>query len=559
MYLTVRQIMDIGPLQRSRIISGMGGLDNIVKTVTVMDVPNIENWLKGNEFVLTNVFAIKDDIVAQKQLIKVLKLKNVAALGIKLKSYIETVPNEMIQLSNELNIPIIELPADCSWRDIIDPVLHRIVNENYKVLEKSLAVHNRLMKILLQEGGLEVLCNSIKELITAPVAIVDSLFKPMAKSRDDEWEFVFKELLNNGNIINHLKKKQDVKSNFVFYSFASNKLNKLGIKVCLVRIEHDNFLLGYLAVLLKIDVESLKEDDIVTLERACIMAALEIIKQRNIQKVSRKFFNEFLGELLEGKLTSLEEIHQRAHFLGVRMYDRYAVILVNTSIYKNYYKQIGRLKKNEFTLDSLKDSVIKEITNRINILKDALIYDRGDYIAILLPQTEAITSRLSGIITELKNILVFYLKNVKIGIGEWKDLLRINESYIDAYYALKVALNDPDNDIVYFNDLGILKFFIKNSGDLDTRHIREIYDRTLKPLADYDTKNKSDLITTLDTYFKSNFCFNKTAQKLFVHINTLRYRLEKIELLTGLSLKKSEDLFNLYLGLKIHFLLKNLI
>ncbi|HHW39772.1 MAG TPA: hypothetical protein GXX19_01215 [Syntrophomonadaceae bacterium] len=559
MYLTVRQIMDIGPLQRSRIISGMGGLDNIVKTVTVMDVPNIENWLKGNEFVLTNVFAIKDDIVAQKQLIKVLKLKNVAALGIKLKSYIETVPNEMIQLSNELNIPIIELPADCSWRDIIDPVLHRIVNENYKVLEKSLAVHNRLMKILLQEGGLEVLCNSIKELITAPVAIVDSLFKPMAKSRDDEWEFVFKELLNNGNIINHLKKKQDVKSNFVFYSFASNKLNKLGIKVCLVRIEHDNFLLGYLAVLLKIDVESLKEDDIVTLERACIMAALEIIKQRNIQKVSRKFFNEFLGELLEGKLTSLEEIHQRAHFLGVRMYDRYAVILVNTSIYKNYYKQIGRLKKNEFTLDSLKDSVIREITNRINILKDALIYDRGDYIAILLPQMEAITSRLSGIITELKNILVFYLKNVKIGIGEWKDLLKVNESYIDAYYALKVALNDPDNDIVYFNDLGILKFFIKNSGDLDTRHIREIYDRTLKPLADYDTKNKSDLITTLDTYFKSNFCFNKTAQKLFVHINTLRYRLEKIESLTGLSLKKSEDLFNLYLGLKIHFLLKNLI
>ena len=73
MYITVREMLKIGVLQRAILICGENGLDNIVKSVTVMDVPDISKWLKGNEFLLTNAFTIKDDISAQKKLITDLK------------------------------------------------------------------------------------------------------------------------------------------------------------------------------------------------------------------------------------------------------------------------------------------------------------------------------------------------------------------------------------------------------------------------------------------------------------------------------------------------------
>jgi len=70
----------------------------------------------------------------------------------------------------------------------------------------------------------------------------------------------------------------------------------------------------------------------------------------------------------------------------------------------------------------------------------------------------------------------------------------------------------------------------------------------LKPLKGLFQQENAQLLKTLQYYFLSNCDLALTAQKLFIHPNTLRYRLAKIEQVTNLSFNKIEDKLSLYLS-----------
>ena len=62
-------------------------------------------------------------------------------------------------------------------------------------------------------------------------------------------------------------------------------------------------------------------------------------------------------------------------------------------------------------------------------------------------------------------------------------------------------------------------------------------------LSSYGDSSNIQLFETLVTYIDNNFNVSKTAKKLYIHRQSLLYRLSKIEELTGMSLKSSSDLF----------------
>lgn len=90
----------------------------------------------------------------------------------------------------------------------------------------------------------------------------------------------------------------------------------------------------------------------------------------------------------------------------------------------------------------------------------------------------------------------------------------------------------------------------------DDNEIHQYYRRTIKKLEKYDEECSSNLIETLETYFKCNLKKTLAAQKLYIHVETLRYRLNRIEEITGYSLDDSEGIFALQMGLKLKKLIK---
>lgn len=115
----------------------------------------------------------------------------------------------------------------------------------------------------------------------------------------------------------------------------------------------------------------------------------------------------------------------------------------------------------------------------------------------------------------------------------------------------RIALHYPHvmgtkAEVQYFSDLGI--FTPLFSQELE---IVKIFCRnTLEPLLDYDTKNDSSLLTTLTELVNSNFNLKETAKNLFIHVNTLYYRIKGIEQLLRVDLSLISTRVNLFTVLK---------
>jgi sugar diacid utilization regulator len=75
--------------------------------------------------------------------------------------------------------------------------------------------------------------------------------------------------------------------------------------------------------------------------------------------------------------------------------------------------------------------------------------------------------------------------------------------------------------------------------------------RLLGPLAEYDRGHNADLVATLDTFLSCSGSWHRCAEEMHVHVNTLRYRLQRVEQLTGRDLSRFEDRVDFFLALRL--------
>ncbi|MFH5184458.1 PucR family transcriptional regulator ligand-binding domain-containing protein [Paenibacillus sp. TAB 01] len=84
MHITVEQALSIYPLSEGKLIAGTEGTSRIVKSVNVMDAPDITDWIKDGEMLFTTAYLMKDNPEEAIQLLRTLNKRGSAGLGIKL-------------------------------------------------------------------------------------------------------------------------------------------------------------------------------------------------------------------------------------------------------------------------------------------------------------------------------------------------------------------------------------------------------------------------------------------------------------------------------------------
>jgi purine catabolism regulator len=101
--------------------------------------------------------------------------------------------------------------------------------------------------------------------------------------------------------------------------------------------------------------------------------------------------------------------------------------------------------------------------------------------------------------------------------------------------------------LFHFDDLGLYRILVNS----DEAEIRQFQQDVLGQLIRYDEKNDSNLLETLDAILASDMNLVKAAQRMYIHYNTLRYRMNRIREVSGLDLKLPEHRLNLQVALKI--------
>ncbi|MDR1029148.1 MAG: PucR family transcriptional regulator [Clostridiales Family XIII bacterium] len=154
-------------------LTGDGGLNNEVRVISFIDAPTSIEWLKGKEIILTTAFLYQEDEQALYQFIQNLINKNVAAVAIKLGRYIKTVPDSIRALAERNNFPIISIPYEMVWSEVIDRFY--ALTGSYKgmdlMLDGSLSFLQNQMKI--NKGDNKILRKLFVDHLTVAAAIVD--------------------------------------------------------------------------------------------------------------------------------------------------------------------------------------------------------------------------------------------------------------------------------------------------------------------------------------------------------------------------------------------------
>ncbi len=140
-----------------------------------------------------------------------------------------------------------------------------------------------------------------------------------------------------------------------------------------------------------------------------------------------------------------------------------------------------------------------------------------------------------------------FFAKVSIGIGtiveNIKDLAR---SYKEAQVAIEVGkVFDTDKNIISYENLGIGRLIYQLPNTLCEMFLQEVFKKG--PMDSLDREAR----TTIQAFFENNLNVSETSRKLFVHRNTLVYRLEKIRKMTGLDLREFEDAITFKVALMV--------
>ncbi len=141
-----------------------------------------------------------------------------------------------------------------------------------------------------------------------------------------------------------------------------------------------------------------------------------------------------------------------------------------------------------------------------------------------------------------------YHAEISIGVGGIYPVPELHKSYNEARIAVKFhTIKGRRGFVQRFADLGIFRELFLH----DTERITAFCRLALGKLLEYDHDNDADLRTTLTTLLDAGMNYKLAAERLFVHVNTVRYRCEKIEQILGVDLQDPDNIFNFYAALRV--------
>ena len=173
-HLTVKQMIEQGGFSDFHVLAGRAGIENReVKTVCVVDVPDIEGWVFGGEFLLTSGYIFKDDPDMLLQLIDTADKYNAAALGVKLERYLDRIPQSVLRAADKLSFPLIGIPSHYAHTDIINPVLITMSDQTIETMNLSDNIHKEFFDLLLSDGCIDSILSLLHKHISRELLFVD--------------------------------------------------------------------------------------------------------------------------------------------------------------------------------------------------------------------------------------------------------------------------------------------------------------------------------------------------------------------------------------------------
>jgi len=531
--ITVQDILEIPELDL-RLLAGKASVSNPVRWVHISEVPDPTKWLKGGELLLTTGYSFAGDEVDQVEQIKRLIDHNISGLGFGTGFSFDKVPAALVRVAEEYGFPLFEVPYHVPFLAISEAVASKIVNEQYSLLQRSLAVHEKLTKIVLEEKGLEAILSTLAALVGCSAVLFD--FHGVVLC-----EAAYRRRLGADTVADLWRMIGDRRADRQNFALS---MDGAGSSVQVYPVVASHRIGAFLAVVK--DSGDFSEYDRIILHNVVTVTALELVKKKAVAETEKRLAGDFFDELIASDLYE-EEIARRLAFFGLDAQLAHLIVLVDIDEGEG---EVG--ERGEAAALDVKERLhwtVDEFMARRDVL--SISASRSDSVVVLVQPGEADAAEVIRLAGELQGVVAEMLPEISVSIGigrPHRQLTDLRQSYYEASYAIRIRrLKDERAVIASFDDLGSYGLLL---GLQDTLSLEVFYDSVLGRLRDYDAQNSSDLVKSLASFLEANGHWGDAAEKLFVHRHTLRYRMKRVEEITGRDLGSSQDRMEFWLALK---------
>ena len=556
MGFTVQDMLDMKLFQEANLLWGEKGLGQEIRGVTIIESPDIVRFISGGEVLLTGLNAFQNCSPDEfRNYIEELAKKKVSALVIKRGRTVDFMQEKMViirEYSNNTETPVIEIPFEMPFRDILNTIMEHLFNEEVIRLKYFKTTHDNFTALSLSfhsmENGVQRIVDILSKLIGNPIALFNQNLECQATTDKRIQQFEIQPDAKEYTL--------DFYSNYKYRRQEISLEDSQKIGQYLVRL---NVMYNARMYLVITELEHPVSDmDFIAVENAVTALKQELFRQNSLADLEKKFQSDIMNNILNGKVHSIQELRRDSSLLGISMDASYRIVAFNLGYGMNQV--------------DLNDTV-----KYTNILNNAIAIEfpnvkiQNDMDKVIVIQEVDATKKQEEYRQELKEIVMKIQKRVastkkdlkvRAGVGRMVEgIEHIPDSFKEATDSLMFIdiLGDENEDgqskIMIFSDMGIFKLLCQLS---DEKEMMEYVPESLQKLYHYKKQQRQDLILTLKTYLEHNQNLTKTAQDLYIHYKTAAYRIERISQITGIDFDNPNEVLSVRIGLVVCKMIENL-
>jgi PucR family transcriptional regulator, purine catabolism regulatory protein len=548
--LTVRDLL--GDLD-IRLVAGEAGLELPVRWVHISELLDPTPWLSGGEVLLTTGMQL-DSAERQREFVTRLADHQLAGLGFGTGFGHDEIPAPLVEIAAEREFPVFEVPYELPFIAITEAAFTQLVNEQYAVLRRALAAQERLERIVLSERGLDALAGALATLIGAAVLVFDPRGEPLVQHafrRPVEAETLaalqaeLRERARQRDVRTFMPGSEDAGRGLALPVAADGSPGSSAAggsgRARAPRAAGAGRIPEAWLVALK-DTGSLSDFDRLTLHQAVTIVALELLRSRVAGDTERRLAGDVLAAVVRGELSGAE--------LGRRLEPFGLAELVAAIVLARPGNGRGSAAPAELALSAaLRDEAAPGLVASTGSLTCALVpgMDEDELFSL----AERVAGRLASDLGT----------SLQLAVGRAVPGAEARRSFHEARCALEaralgVGADDAGNGsgpsersvrIGTYKDLGSFQLLLSLQDD---EALRLFCDSILGPIEASEGHYGGELMRSLEAFIEENGQWERAARRLYCHRHTLRYRIRRVEELTGRNLGSARDRIEFWLALR---------
>ena len=501
-----------------KLVAGADAAERPIRWVHISELEDPTQWLSGGELLLTTGIQLSG-AARQRSFVDLVADHDVAGLGLGTGFEHKRIPKALIERAEKRGMPLFEVPYEMPFIAITERAFALLVNEQYAVLERGTQVHERLEQLVIEGRGLDAVLGSLASAIGGTAIVQDSSGRELARhpSKGAPGAAALKAL--GGELASR-------RGTAAVTAFEPQHPSLRGRALSVpVPGRRGAAPVAWLSVISKRD--PLGEFERLTARQGSMVVGLELMRERVVRETERRLAGDLLAEALGGRLDP-DELRGRLRPFGIGA--EAAVLLF----------ELDDAPAGEQALElELADAGVGAL------VATSAVAGRPLLCAVI----DARAGDPIRIATDLRSALAAGQGRVRAAASRPTGVASLRRAFHEARCALEAtSLADGDApEVASHQDLGAFTLLLSLQ---DEDALRLYSEGLLEPIQRTEGEYSGELLRSLEAYIEHNGNWERAARQLYCHRHTLRYRIRKIEELTGRDLSRATDRIELWLALR---------